>query len=248
MIMNTTNPLRIIGNVTIGVALLSACLIALAQTGRFNKGDLVEYTSAFGPTLGEVITGPDPSNYYLLAIPGQEDFAIRADKLRLVQRAGTPDAAMNVGEAVSWTEANVAEKGSVVKVRGAWCQVKSASATTFGWVECKALRTAKQNAQPPSAAKPPANDNAAPADGGAATANLDGDYENADGSMKLELQGKGKCYISLGPMTGDCTYKQSGKKVVVRFEDEDMVLTANNDGSLTNAPEGGMPVRFKKRK
>jgi hypothetical protein len=238
--MNT--PLRLTSlRGALGALLVSVALFAHAQTGRFNKGDLVEYTSAFGPTMGEVITGPDPSNYYLLAIPGH------AEKMRLVQRAGTPDAAMAVGESVSWTDANIAEKGSVVKVRGAWCQVKSASATTFGWVECKALRTAKQNAKPPSAAAGK-EDTAAGDAAGTTTANLDGDYENADGSMKLELQGKGKCYISLGPMTGDCTYKQNGKKVVVRFEDEDMVLTANNDGSLTNAPEGGMPMRFKKRK
>jgi hypothetical protein len=137
--MNMPRRLQIL-SALICFVLLSAAPLARSQTGRFNICDLVEYLSPFGPTLGEVLSGPDPSSYYLLAIPGKEDFAIHADKLRVVQRAGTPNAAIDVGEAVSWTEANVADNGKVVKVHGAWCQVKSLSATTIGWVECKALR------------------------------------------------------------------------------------------------------------
>jgi hypothetical protein len=35
--------------------------------------------------------------------------------------------------------------------------------------------------------------------------NLQGEWESADGSFKLEFQGQGKCYISGGPMTSECT-------------------------------------------
>ena len=37
--------------------------------GRIGIGDLVEYTTGMGPMLGEVINGPDASNYYLLLVP-----------------------------------------------------------------------------------------------------------------------------------------------------------------------------------
>jgi hypothetical protein len=245
--MNMTRRSQVLAAI-IALVLLSAALAARAQAARFKVGDLVEYVSALGPMMGEVISGPDASNYYLLAIPGRDDFPIHADKLRVVQHAGSANAAINIGEAVSWTSANVAQNGSVVKVRGAWCQVKSVSATTIGWVECKALRTSKQNAKPPAPAGKEESTDGTPSTDGAAVANLSGDYENADGAMKLEFQPKGKCYISFGPMTGDCTYKQSGKKVAVHFEDEDMILTLDNDGSLRSAPDGGMTVRLKRKK
>jgi hypothetical protein len=79
---------------------------------------------------------------------------------------------------------------------------------------------------------------------------LQGEWESADGSFKLEFQGQGKCYISGGPMTSECTYTQNGKQTIVKIPDDDepLVLTANADGSLSNPKDAFIPMRFKKKK
>ena len=90
----------------------------------------MEIVTGMGPTLAEVVEGPDPSNYILLRIPTGKQIPVNVSKVRLVQKAGTPNAAINAGEAVAWVDANVRQNGNVVKVNGNWCQVKSPIATT----------------------------------------------------------------------------------------------------------------------
>ncbi|MFN0039348.1 MAG: hypothetical protein ACKVP2_07550 [Burkholderiales bacterium] len=230
-------------------ALLAATLAAAApqaaaQGDRAKVGDLVEFTSGLGPTLAEIVEGPDPSGYVVIAVPTGKRLPVNTQKLRLIQKAGTPNAPMPVGEAVRWTDGGVMEKGNVVKVNGNWCQVKTPSATTVGWVECKALRTTAQAAVPATESRPAKT---------AATAKpvavkLQGNWENADGTVKLEFQASKKCYLSLGPMTSPCTYKQSDSGVTVTFAGEDMVLAVNEDGSLSSAdPDAMMPIRLKRK-
>jgi hypothetical protein len=222
----------------LGVTLTAVAPDAMSQSAKV--GDLVEYGSGLGPTLAEIVVGPDPSGYVVVLLPTGKQVPVNTQKLRLVQRAGTPNAPIAVGEPVGWVDGHVAEKGSVVKVNGNWCQVRTASATTVGWVECKALRTAAQAAAP---AKPaPATAPKGP------PIKLQGNWENADGSVKLEAQAGNKCFISFGPVTGPCTYKQTANGVTVVFEGEDLVLVANDDGSLSSGdPDAMMPIRLKRK-
>lgn len=128
----------------IGIALIAVAPQARSQTAQV--GDLVEVTTGLGPTLAEIVVGPDPSGYVVIQVPTGKQIPVNTQKLRLVQKAGTPNAPMPAGTAVSWIDANVVERGSVVKVNGNWCQVKTPSATTIGWVECKDLRTGTPSA------------------------------------------------------------------------------------------------------
>jgi hypothetical protein len=226
-----------------GVTFTAVAPEAVSQN-RAKVGDLVEYTSGLGPTLAEILVGPDASGYVVILLPTGKEVPVNTQKLRLVQSAGTPNAPIAVGEPVGWVDGGVAEKGSVVKVNGNWCQVKTASATTIGWIECKALRTAAQAAAPAT----PAPATSAGAAKGAAV-KLQGNWENADGTVKLEAQAGNKCFISFGPITGACTYKQSADGVTVTFEGEELVLVANDDGSLSSAgdPTAMMPIRLKRK-
>jgi hypothetical protein len=227
-----------------GITLITVAPQARSQTAQV--GDLVEFTSGLGPTLAEIVVGPDAGGYVVIRIPTGKQIPVNSQKLRLVQKAGTPNASIPVGAAVSWIDAHIVERGSVVKVNGSWCQVKTPSATTIGWVECKDLRTGTPSAASANAEKP------APAASSAAanpSIKLPGNWENADGTVKLEFQAASKCYISFGPMTGPCTYKQSPQGVTVTFDGEDLALAANDDGSLSNVggPNAMMPIRLKKK-
>lgn len=223
----------------LGVTLTAVAPDAMSQS-RAKVGDLVEYGSGLGPTLAEIVVEPDPSGYVVVLLPTGKQVPVNTQKLRLVQSAGTPNAPIAVGEPVRWVDGHVAEKGSVVKVNGNWCQVRTASATTVGWVECKALRTAAQAAVP---AKPaPATAPKGP------PIKLQGNWENADGSVKLEAQAANKCFLSFGPMTGPCTYRQTANGVTVKFDEEELVLVANDDGSLSSSdPDAMMPIRLKRK-
>ncbi len=223
-----------------GLALIAIAPQAFSQTAVV--GDLVEIVTGLGPTLAEIVVGPDASSYVVIQLPTGKQIPVNTQKLRLVQKAGTPNASIAVGAAVSWVDAHVVEKGSVVKVNGNWCQVKTPSATTIGWVECKDLRTGSQNTAPAKAEKPAPAASSAAAN---ASIKLPGNWENADGTVKLEFQAAGKCYISFGPMTGPCTYKPSAQGVNVTFEGVDLALSANDDGSLSSV--GDMPMRLKKK-
>lgn len=222
-----------------GVMQLTFAAGAAAQ-GRATVGDLVEYTSGMGATLAEIVTGPDASGYVMIRIPTGKEIPVNTQKLRLVQKAGTPNASIPVGQAVSWADGHVRETGSVVKVNGQWCQVKTVNATTIGWVECSELRTGNA---PSPATRPAAAQGAAP------LPKLLGNWENADGTVKLEFQPGGKCFLSLGPMTSPCTWKPSATTVAVLFEGETLQLAANSDGSLSSVSDADamMPIRLKRK-
>ena len=215
-----------------------------AAQNQARVGDLVEIATGLGPTLAEVVTGPDPSGYVVIRVPTGKEMPVNTQKLRLVQPAGTRNASMPVGEPVSWVDGGFREKGSVVKVNGKWCQVQTVNATTVGWVECADLRTSSGASNSSSSAAKPA---AAPA--GAPLPKLLGNWENADGSVKLEFQSAGKCFISVGPVTGPCTYTPAATGVTVSFEGEQLPLAANSDGSLSSAGAAAseMPIRLKRR-
>lgn len=223
----------------LGVTLTALAPEAVSQN-RAKVGDLVELVTGLGPTLAEIVEGPDPSGYVVIALPTGKQVPVNTQKLRLVQSAGVPNASIAVGEPVKWVDGGVAEKGSVVKVNGNWCLVKTANATTIGWIECKALRTAAQSAAP---AKP------APAGAGKGVpVKLQGNWENADGTVKLEAQAGNKCFISFGPVTGACTYKQTANGATIMFDGEELVLNGNDDGSLSSAdPNATMPIRLKRK-
>ncbi|HZR01609.1 MAG TPA: hypothetical protein VFA81_00365 [Burkholderiales bacterium] len=225
-----------------GVTLTAVAPQAQSQN-QARVGDLVEYVSGLGPTLAEVVVGPDASGYVVLLLPTGKQVPVNTQKLRLVQSAGTPNAPIAVGEAVGWLDGGVAEKGNVMKVNGNWCQVKTATATTIGWIECKALRTTARAAAP---AKPAPTTAAA---GKSATMKLQGSWENADGAVKLDVQAGNKCFISFGPMTGPCAYKQSANGITVLFDGEELALVANEDGSLSSVgdPTAMTPIRLKRK-
>ena len=227
----------------LGVTLPAVSPEAVSQN-RARVGDLVEYVSGLGPTLAEIVDGPDASGYVVILLPTGKQVPVSTQKLRLMQSAGTPNAPITVGEPVGWIDGDVAQKGSVVRVNGNWCQVKTASATTIGWLECKALRKAAQAAAPAKTA--PATNVAA---GKGAAVKLQGNWENADGTVKLEAQAGNKCFISFGPMTGACTYKQTANGAAIMFDGEELVLVANDDGSLSSAgdPTAMMPIRLKRK-
>lgn len=125
------------------LACIPAVVVTLAQAARLREGDLVAFERPQRRMMGIVISGPDPSSYYLLSIPGQADFAIHGEQLSLVQPTGTPDVALDLGASVGWTQAGAPRKGRLVKVHGAWCQVEPANEAAVVWVECALLRVAE---------------------------------------------------------------------------------------------------------
>ncbi len=212
---------------------------------RAKVGDLVEFTSGLGPTLAEIVEGPDASGYVVILLPTGKRVPVNTQKLRLVQVAGTPNASIAVGEPVGWVDGDYKQKGSVVKVNGTWCQVKTEDATTTGWVECNVLRTAAQAGAP---AKPAPAAKSAAAKG--ASVKLQGNWENADGTVKWEPQAGGKCFMSLGPMSGACTYKPTANGVVIMIDGDELALEANDDGSLSSVSDANsmMAMRLKRKK
>jgi hypothetical protein len=227
----------------VGITLITVAPLARSQTAQV--GDLVEFTSGLGPTLAEIVVGPDASGYVVIRIPTGKQIPVNTQKLRLVQKAGTPNASIPVGAAVSWIDAHIVERGSVVKVNGNWCQVKTPSATTIGWVECKDLRTGKNDATTAPAA--PA-ESAAPKATAAAAAAISGTYQNAEGNTSIEFLPAGKAHLSLHGMGGPATYKVAGNKLTLMVDDDAAIeFTINPDNSLTGPPDGYLS-RLKKKK
>lgn len=61
----------------------------------------MEFVRGMGPTLGEVVVGPDASNYVVLLIPTGKQIPVNAGKVRLVQKAATPAAGAGSDKAVA---------------------------------------------------------------------------------------------------------------------------------------------------
>ena len=214
------------------------------SNGQFGVGDLVEFTTGLGPMFGEVLNGPDQSNYYGILVPSKGEKPINGAKLRLIQRAGAPNAAIATGAAVSWSDGGYIEKGNVVKVNGNWCQVKTPSETTIGWVECKSLRVAGQANAPAAPAETAPS--APPAATAAAAAAISGTYQNAEGNATIEFLPAGKAHFSIHGAGGPVTYKVAGNKLTLMLDDVPMEFTINPDNSLTG-PDGYLS-RLKKKK
>jgi hypothetical protein len=63
-------------------------------------------------------------------------------------------------------------------------------------------------------------------------------YEANGGAVKIQFQSGGKAVTSMGPMSTNCTYTQSGKAITLSCENEKLELTMNDDGSLAGPPQG----------
>jgi hypothetical protein len=63
-------------------------------------------------------------------------------------------------------------------------------------------------------------------------------YSAPGGMVKIEFQSGGKAMTSMGPMSSNCTYTQSGAKVELTCEGDTTELTVASDGSLTGPPDG----------
>ncbi len=241
------------------VACLAAANLAIAADsktpgGRLAAGDLAEFTSGLGPMIGEVIGGPDPSGYYQLLVPRKGEVPINGNKLRLVQRNGVPDAAFKPGDIVDVrTGPGQAERVSIVKVKGAWCQIQAP--LLAGWEECKELRVVKrvgggqatEQARPEESTQRSGTAAAAPAKPAtAAGSSLRGTYQNADGTAQIEFLPAGKAFWSFHGATMECTHAQNGKKLVLTCDGADMAFTVGEDGALAGPPDSFM-ARMKKK-
>lgn len=65
--------------------------------------------------------------------------------------------------------------------------------------------------------------------------------------VKIEFQSGGKAITSYGPMSSNCTYTQTGKKIALTCEGDETDLNVGDDGSL-NGPDGGMLAHLTKVK
>jgi hypothetical protein len=63
-------------------------------------------------------------------------------------------------------------------------------------------------------------------------------YGTAGGGVTIEFQSGGKAVTSIGPMSSQCTYTQSGKQVSLACEGDTTVFTIGDDGSLDGPPDG----------
>jgi hypothetical protein len=63
-------------------------------------------------------------------------------------------------------------------------------------------------------------------------------YAGPGGSVQISFQSDGKAYASLGPMTSNCTYTESGNKITLICEGDTEQLTLGSDGALTGPPDG----------
>jgi hypothetical protein len=63
-------------------------------------------------------------------------------------------------------------------------------------------------------------------------------YAGPGGLVQIEFQSDGKAVATLGGLTSNCTYSQSGDIVSLVCEGDKEALTVANDGSLNGPPDG----------
>jgi hypothetical protein len=63
-------------------------------------------------------------------------------------------------------------------------------------------------------------------------------YAGPGGTVQISFQSDGKAYASMGPMTSNCTYTQSGNNITLICEGDTEQLTVQSDGSLNGPPDG----------
>ena len=56
--------------------------------------------------------------------------------------------------------------------------------------------------------------------------------------VSIQFQSGGKAYVSMGPMTSNCTYTQKSKDVTLICEGDTEQLALASDGSLNGPPDG----------
>ena len=72
-------------------------------------------------------------------------------------------------------------------------------------------------------------------------------YAGPGGAVQISFQSDGKAYASMGPMTSNCTYTQSGNNITLICEGDTEQLTLQSDGSL-NGPQDGMLAHLTRTK
>ena len=72
-------------------------------------------------------------------------------------------------------------------------------------------------------------------------------YTDAEGVISLQFLSGGKANFKMGPIGGECTYKESGKSVTVTCNGVAQVFTVNDDGSL-GGPAAGIIGKLTKKK
>jgi len=72
---------------------------------------------------------------------------------------------------------------------------------------------------------------------GLAAGKIEGTYQNAQGNASIEFMSGGKAHFSFHGVGGDGKYVIDGKKLTFTFDDENLVFTINDDGSLSGPPD-----------
>lgn len=218
--------------------------LAADPKGPLGVGDLAEFTSGMGPTIGEVIDGPDPFGFYILSIPGAGEKPINGNKLSLIQRAGAPKASLKPGDVVDARSSLGVVRASVVKVNGGWCQLQAQA--TVGWAECKDLKVMQGQAggQPATSSAPTATAAAKPTAAGPAP--LKGTYANSDGSTVLEFVAGGKAHLSFHGLSQPCTHKGTAKAFTLTCDGDDLEFKVDEDGALAGPADTPL-ARLKKK-
>lgn len=72
-------------------------------------------------------------------------------------------------------------------------------------------------------------------------------YHDNGGVVRVEFKSGGKALVSIGTMSHECTYSESGKNVSMDCDGEKLNFTVQDDGALAGPPDGYMarltPVR-----
>lgn len=65
-------------------------------------------------------------------------------------------------------------------------------------------------------------------------------YHDNGGVVRVEFKSGGKAFVSIGSMSHECTYSESGKNVNMDCDGEKLNFTVQDDGALTGPPDGYM--------
>lgn len=65
-------------------------------------------------------------------------------------------------------------------------------------------------------------------------------YHDNGGVVRVEFKSGGKAFVSIGSMSHECTYSESGKNVSMDCDGEKLSFTVQDDGALAGPPDGYM--------
>jgi hypothetical protein len=63
-------------------------------------------------------------------------------------------------------------------------------------------------------------------------------FQDNGGVVKIEFKSGAKAFVSTGPVTNTCSYKESSRKVNLVCDGDTTVLTVEEDGALSGPPNG----------